>query len=223
MPVIRFKKIKVEYLIGIAQGHEATPNLYYSPNWGIRFVFWQRLKTIFDLLKKRADKSGRCLDFGGGGGVFLPSLAALFNSVVIADLETKEAKRIVADFDLDNVSIETCDLLKERDRLGQFEAIVAADVLEHFQELDIVLPALASLLKPNGLLVTSLPTENYVYRFLRFVFNQEKPHDHYHSAYQVEQALINIGFEPIDRVWLPLQIRVFPLFRITAWRVAQKK
>lgn len=213
-----FIQIPREFLAEIATGSERIPSLYYHKNWFIREFFWLRLRFVYRRLLKYADKRGKCLDFGGGSGVFLPTLAGLFAKVVCIDLEIEEAEKVVKNYDLRNVVLVQKDIREAEFQEQEFDAIVAADVLEHFRDLRPAVSALHLWLKTDGYLFTSLPTENNVYRLLRKVFKIVKPEDHYHAGTEVETYLENNGFELVDKKYAPLIFNIFPLFIISAWR-----
>jgi 2-polyprenyl-3-methyl-5-hydroxy-6-metoxy-1,4-benzoquinol methylase len=159
-----------------------------------------------------------CVDFGGGAGVFLPTLARLFRRVTLVDLETRQAALVQARYQLNNVTLVQGDAATLNFDGQRFDAAVAADVLEHFKDLEPPVRWLHQWLKPGGLLFTSLPTENWVYVLLRKVFGIEKPWDHYHTGAQVEAWLASHGFTRVRTTCVPLGVPLAPLFFITAWR-----
>jgi len=87
--------------------------------------------------------------------------------------------------------------------------VIAADVLEHFQDLSFPVSVIKRWLKNDGRLYTSLPTENWIYTSLRKVFGVQKPEDHYHTGYEVERYLQSNGFKPIRKKFVPLVIICF--------------
>ena len=224
--MIPFIEIPAEFLRRIATGPqenevgdvENTPVLYFHPNPGIRISFWLRLRWIVALIDQHVSARGSVCDFGGGGGVLLPTLAGVFNRVVCVDRKLDEAREVRAHYQLENVELVDEDITSTK-REEAFDCIIAADVLEHFQDLSVPVSVIERWLSPSGFLMTSLPTENFVYVLLRLVFRVKKPEDHYHTAAQVEQYLSNRGFEKVARRYVPLRIALFPLFRITAWRL----
>ena len=169
-------------------------------------------------LKKYSKKKNKCLDFGGGGGVFLPTLSKLFSNVVSIDLEISEAEKICSAFNLINIDLIHADILSKELSDSTFDAIIAADVLEHFKDLKPAVKKINGWLKTDGVLVTSLPTENWVYVLLRLIFGVKKPFDHYHSGYEVECFLKNNGFERVHRSNVPLYFGILPLYLISVWR-----
>jgi len=216
----RFVRIPSEFLASIAEGSERIPTLYYSHGSLSGEIFWARLRFLHALVRRHADPSGSCLDFGAGGGVFLPTLAACFRAVVALDLETAEARRVVEHYALSNVTLRQGDLLEARPPEAPFQAIVAADVLEHFRELGPPTQRLREWLAPGGFLFTSLPSESGIYEWLRRLYGVSKPPDHYHTGWEVEAYLERSGFRRRERWFVPLRVRVAPLYLVSAWSAA---
>ena len=149
--------------------------------------------------------------------MFLALLALNFEHVDILDQNTDAARELAEKLELSNVSIINADARTYDYQGAQFDAIVAANVLEHFQDLTQPITNIKKWLHPNGFLFTSLPTENIFYRLLRIIFRKTKPHDHYHTAAEVEGCLKEHGFKKAAGLYHPLILRIFPLFRISAW------
>ena len=162
--------------------------------------------------------NGRCLDFGGGSGVFLPTLSQRFTHVTCIDIESSDAEKVCYKYGLNNVTVIEEDIRKVDYSTSKFDAIVAADVLEHFFHLEEPVETIRAWLSPEGYLFTSLPTENWVYVILRKFFGFEKPEDHYHKAAEVELFLQRSGFRAVRRTYLPFIIPFASLFIITAWK-----
>ena len=179
-----------------------------------------RFKWIAKRLEKHATRRNVCLDFGGGGGVLLPTLSRQFSRVVSIDLETKEAGQVLDHFRLSNVDLVEADIRSAILPDAPFDAIVAADVLEHFKEVEPAVAKLHCWLADDGVLVTSLPTENWVYSLLRVVFGVTKPDDHYYTGYAVEDVLQANGFKRAHRSNVPLYLPLAPLYLISVWQKA---
>ena len=127
---------------------------------------------------------------------------------------------VVAEYRLANVVLHERDLLAEPFAPQAFDAIVAADVLEHFSDTAPIASRLFEWLRDDGVLVTSLPSENWIYVLLRRVFDIEKPPDHYFTGAEVEASLGRAGFRPLARRTIPIGIPGTGLFLVTAWRKA---
>lgn len=219
MSKCKFIELDTNFLQSIATDSDRVPSLYFSRYWPVRKGFWMRLRMIYWLLLRFQRVREKCLDFGGGGGVFLPTLSGLFKSVICIDLENKEAQKTIQEYGLDNVRLIQGDITKGQISDAPFDAIVAADVLEHFKDLSSPIDALKRWLGSDGILYTSLPTENYIYTGLRKVFGVTKPWDHYHTGYEVEMCLESHGFRKVESISVPLYFKAFPLFLISVWRI----
>lgn len=210
---MRFVEIPQSIYRQLAPPGDERTDLYRSNNRIIRWIFWERLRQITRLIKV-SGVSGDCLDFGGGTGVLLPTLTAHFDEVCCMDLDARLARSIASEFNLQNVSILESDVSCPATSL--YDAIIAADVLEHFKDLDMPVDAIERRLMPGGWLFTSLPTETWLYELIRKLIGKTKPADHYHSADAVEAFLRARGF----RRWLHVSIphaELVPLFSISAW------
>ncbi len=189
--------------------------MYVRDNILIRKFFWLRL--IFHAIRKFNNPAHDCLDVGGGSGAFLPTLASFFASVECIDLYIEVAGYIVEKFRLDNVTLHSHSILETGLADRKFEAIVAADVLEHFTDLTPPMDAIWNLMDDDGILYTSVPTESKLYGLLRRIFRMSKPEDHYHSGAEVEENLKRRGFILLQRRYVPLILPILPLYIISVW------
>jgi len=210
----RLVKLPPNYLRSIATVSDRMPKLYYHPIKLARDFFWLRLSVLAQLASEYAVRKDYCLDFACGSGIFLPTLSRMFKQVVGIDLEMTEAKQLAGDYQLPNVQLIEGDIATaELNR--QFDAIFSADVLEHFSDLQLPVRQLKQWLGPEGVLLTSLPTENWLTRLTRIVGGYKKPWDHYHTGREVENFLTASGFIKIaSRIVVPL----FPLYYLGVWR-----
>lgn len=160
---------------------EAAFPAYSHQNPAINWLFWQRLRKAMDFLEKNGPYQ-QVLDFGCGSGVLLPFLAGISKQVVAADLDLAPFQRMTRvmrfpeNIELLDLAVSSFDALPE----GSFDIITALDVLEHIDDLSESLEALLRLLKPEGLLVVSGPTENIFYRIGRRLAGEEYS-GHYHE------------------------------------------
>jgi 2-polyprenyl-3-methyl-5-hydroxy-6-metoxy-1,4-benzoquinol methylase len=223
-----FIEIPPDFIKGILRheevdGIERIADVYVSRGSLASRVFWMRLRMIHSLIRRVARERGTALDFGGGAGIFLPTMSRLFRRVVCIDLLTSEAEAVCKEYRLDNTRVVRADIGTADLAEAPFDAIVAADVLEHFRDLTMPVDRILGWLGPNGILYTSLPTESWLYVMLRKVFRVTKPVDHYHTAAEVEAYLVSRGLVRVARTFVPIPLRVlsmFALFRVTAWRKA---
>lgn len=192
-------------------------NIYAHPNPIARDIFWQRLECLFAYLRKYTDKNCRIIDVGGGSGVFLKGLAQYFERVDMIDMDACEAKFLKEHYRLDNVNIHEMNLSEfQTDTL--YEAVIFADVLEHFEDLSFPLQWVRANLDIHGLLFISLPTENFLYDLGRKIVRKAKPADHYHSSRTVVGFLEENGFEIVADSFAPVYLIPIPLFQIVVLR-----
>lgn len=214
----KFVRIENAFLASVGTDSDRIPTLYYSKYTLVSKFFWMRLRLVYRLICKFSYRRKKCLDFGGGGGVFLPTLCNIFEHVTCVDLEDEEAHQIISHYNLNNISLIHGDVSQVAMPDAPFDTIVAADVLEHFKDLSVAIDAIIPWLSDGGVFYTSLPTENWIYVFLRKVFHIEKPWDHYHTAQEVESYLKSRGFYKVKGLYVPLYLPLFSLFRISAWQ-----
>jgi SAM-dependent methyltransferase len=203
--IVRIEQSRMEALVGNL-GNEDTPGVYTDRSFFVRELFWRRLAALFHLSQPPARH--RVLDFGGGNGVLTPTLSRSYQEVVCVDLRTEMAEEIARTDHLPNVTIRAGDLLQLGLPHGHFDTIVAADVLEHIQDLDTLVTEFARLLVAGGELLASVPSENRFYEIGRRVFGYTKPEDHYHEASYVEGVvcqrlpMTRRRYFPINVSWL---------------------
>ncbi|EDZ62407.1 SAM-dependent methyltransferase [Sulfurimonas gotlandica GD1] len=188
-------------------------NIYTHPLFLARDIFWQRLEYAFKYLKKYTKPTDKILDFGGGSGVFCKTLASYYDDVSIIDLDVDEAKNIISHYDINNVTLINEDINKYK-MDGKYDVIIATDVLEHFYDLEAPINFFNKFLKKDGILLVTLPTENWVYELGRKIVNKQKPEDHYHSSNHVINFLKKSNFKEIEKRFIPKYIVPIPLFEV---------
>lgn len=211
-------RIPADVMRRITDVHQER-NIYVHPNPLARDIFWQRLEVLIGLIRAHARPTARVLDFGGGSGAFLKALTAYFAHVDLVDLEPADAIAIRDHLGLANVTIHPADI-RTFAPSTPYDVIIAADVLEHFQDLSVPLSFVQQYLAVGGLLCVSLPSENALYRLGRVVTRKTKPLDHYHSAAQVLTDLRSQGFTTVAHRWAPRYGLPLPLFDIAILRRA---
>ncbi|MBU4478994.1 MAG: class I SAM-dependent methyltransferase [Candidatus Omnitrophica bacterium] len=108
----------------------------------------------------------RTLDVGGGGGPFTIQCLKNGNTVTLVDSNKlnidKAAKKINLMGFCGQPKIEAvaCDIRKYKTEY-KFDQIILFEVLEHIKADQEVLDKLSSLLKPDGQLLFSSPSDNY--------------------------------------------------------------
>ncbi|MCC7118275.1 MAG: class I SAM-dependent methyltransferase [Anaerolineales bacterium] len=191
---------------------EAAFPAYSHRNPFINRLFWQRLRKVMDYIQTRQPYQS-ILDFGCGSGVMLPFLASVSAQVTALDVDLLPLQSVQKYIPLaQNVAVQDATQTRLADLpQNAYDLIVALDVLEHVHDLPKTLSELFGLLKPNGQLIVSGPTENILYQVGRKLAGPE-----YSGAYH-ERGIAEIKTEilklaPIQRIatlYPPL-----PLFEI---------
>src|SRR5690606_1409986 len=115
-------------------------------------------------------KSCDVLDFGCGTGLFSYHLASKGHRVLALDLDLTPVKMLESQIEYpEKIEFAEGDFLAFDFGDRRFDFISALDVLEHIplDELPKYLEKFAALLKPNGAMVVSGPTENFLYKLGR--------------------------------------------------------
>ena len=143
-------------------------NLYFSKNFLKRFFIRRNFNNIITG-SANASRKEKVLDFGPGMGIMLPALAKEFKRVVAIDIDEKQlnsAKILVSECKIENIDFI---LGKEENELaifddGAFDCIIADNVLEHIVETGPIISEFYRILSDKGMLIISLPSENFIYR-----------------------------------------------------------
>lgn len=216
-----FKAYKNDYCSAIRQvlsGIEANRfdmaafPAYSHRNPLIRWLFWQRLRIVMNYIQSKASVE-RVLDFGCGSGVMLPFLSEVSEQVVGADVDLTPITRMQEYIPLDsNVQvIDTSIVPLTNYATDSFDFIIALDVLEHVNDIESIMLDLIKLLKINGQVIISGPTENVFYRVGRKVAGPEFSGAYHKRGIVDIRTLLNkyVKTEKIATLYWPV-----PLFEI---------
>ncbi|HEY9153011.1 MAG TPA: methyltransferase domain-containing protein [Anaerolineales bacterium] len=195
---------------------EAGFPAYSHRNPLINWLFWQRLRKTMDSIEGNAPYQ-RVLDFGCGSGVLLPFLGSVAKNVIALDVDLIPFERMKQHIDFP-ANIEVHDIrIFPLDQLpaASFDLITALDVLEHVEDLPGTLTGLLRLLKLNGRLIVSGPTENIFYQIGRRVAGREYTGDyHERGIAEIKHQLGSLArVEQIAVLYWPVPL--FDLFSAT--------
>jgi 2-polyprenyl-3-methyl-5-hydroxy-6-metoxy-1,4-benzoquinol methylase len=191
---------------------EAAFPAYSHRNPLINWLFWQRLRKVMEYVQSPTPYE-KILDFGCGSGVMLPYLSSISTQVIAMDVDLLPIQSVQKYIPLaKNVEVKDATKTAITDLpANSFDLIIALDVLEHVHDLPKTLSELLGLLKPNGQLIVSGPTENILYRLGRKVAGPE-----YSGAYH-ERGIAEIKTELLKTVRLQHIATLYwpiPLFEI---------
>lgn len=138
---------------------------YTNPNPLMRWLTWERTRIILNAIGK-CPTIKNTLDFGCGYGILIPYLLQHSSKTLAFDLMIDELKPIGDRLGWKNISYAS-DLKSLDGKEGTFDLILAAEVLEHVDDLDGTIQLFHNLLEPGGRLIISGPTENFLYKIGR--------------------------------------------------------
>lgn len=120
------------------------------------FILLARYKFAVRFLKR----TDTVLDAGCGHGVGTVLLSRFAKRVVGADVDRAMIERNQKEYrDIANASFTTIDLVRPDPALGQFDAVVSLDVIEHFEkdQTRTVAANYAGLVRENGFALIGTP------------------------------------------------------------------
>ncbi len=179
---------------------------YVHPNRAAAYVAWLRLFAAVDLADRHT-RWGPVLDFGASVGELAHVLPHTARPYGFIEQEEPAARQL-----LENVPHAERHTLDDAPA-DHFSVVFALDALEHNENYAELLEALATKLRPDGLLIVSGPTENALYKLGRLVARFDS---HYHETnIHAIEAAAERTLRRVDVTTVPFGV---PLFRISAWR-----
>ncbi len=144
----------------VCNGIEVQDVLYQSRNPTRRYLHRRRKTWVLRQIEAWAPRTaGRvALEVGPGSGVYLPSLSRRFVSVVASDVMfafLDRARLLSAQYD--NLSIKQDDIARTSHQAGSMDLVLCTEVVEHIPQVERVIPSLAGLLAPDGVLILTTP------------------------------------------------------------------
>lgn len=155
------------------------------PGWGFPDNARRVIQgEVFTKVLNGSDFSGRCLNAGSGEGLFNSFLDSRPGIQQVTDIDIKEPN--AAPNHLRTVGSLTNMPLPD----SHFDSCLCTEVIEHIEDDAQAVAELARVLKPNGLLLLSVPTPPAPY-------DDEHVREGYTLA-QITQLLESSGFEVIN-------------------------
>jgi SAM-dependent methyltransferase len=139
---------------------ELQETLYTSRNPTRRWLHNTRRERVINELR-RAAASGtphRALEVGPGSGVYLPTLATLYDEVVATDIEEaflEHARKLAVEHS--NLTVRADDITSSGLEPETFDTVLCSEVIEHIADSRAALAGMHRALRRGGLLVLSTP------------------------------------------------------------------
>lgn len=122
-----------------------------------RFTDNKRLKFIESCLQQGIPAQGRVLDVGCGNGVISRHLGQFGYDVLGIDISQKTIDVARSKNKLPNVRFEAISAEALKAQGQQYDAVICSEVLEHLDQPGILLETIAAALKPEGMLIVTVP------------------------------------------------------------------
>ncbi len=122
----------------------------------LRWVLGRPLPRMLELASEAVRGRRRVLEVAAGTGIVTSAIARTSDSVVATDYAAAMVEALeqrVQDAELKNVTCEQADIYALSYATGEFDAVVAANVLHLVPDLPAAIQALRDVTKPGGLLV----------------------------------------------------------------------
>lgn len=174
------------------------------------WLFWKRIEIALKMAEIEENQS--VLDFGCGGGVTFKYLSERDCSIVGCDSGFCEmAKQVCQWLDIKAKIYPVLSQIEE----SEFDCILALDVLEHVQEIDLCIEKLLELAHNKTRIIISGPTESVLYRSGRWFAGFSGGY-HHRTIYDIEKKFDE---KKLKRITLKKLYFPITLFRISSWRV----
>jgi 2-polyprenyl-3-methyl-5-hydroxy-6-metoxy-1,4-benzoquinol methylase len=118
----------------------------------------QTASRIIESSKEFLEKDNYVLDFGCGSGAITNKLARVVKAIDAIDISSgmlEFAEKQAEESSIDNINYIKTSLFDERFQDKQFDAILAFNVLHYIEDTQKLIERIDSLLKPNGLFISS--------------------------------------------------------------------
>lgn len=187
----------------------------------IRWLMFRRLDVIRKMALKELTRDGThsgraALDFGCGIGMMIPDLAPRVGKLYLCDEQLTPARATAEWFRAGNVVCLPPEELETRIDNSSLDVVIAADVLEHVDDLPTVVDTLRRKMRAGGALIVSGPTESWAYRCGRKIAGFSGEY-HVRGVFEVEEGIRRTGLVREQLRQLPFPLAP-ALFRITLWR-----
>jgi len=195
---------------------EVSVPAYLHKNFLVRKIFQNRIKTAYKMTSF-TDKT--VLDYGCGSGIFLESLSEEISKGIGLDLDIEIAKKIITSKNI------TLTQIKNESDVLQFtniDIITSFDVLEHVHNLDSLVEGFNQILRPEGFLIISGPSENSLYGFARRIAgigvkgNLKGKEEHIRDIFNIKNKILNQNFE------IQNDISLWNLFHVIGFKKKNK-
>ena len=131
----------------------------------------QTASKIIELNNQYLEKDQCILDFGCGAGAITNKLAKSFRFIEAIDISSgmiTVAKKQAKENDITNINYSQTSIFDDRLKEETFDAILAYNVLHYIEDIPSLMRRFHSLLKPNGIFISSTACLKEKRSFIRY-------------------------------------------------------
>lgn len=154
------------------------------------------------------------LDVGCGTGLITRQLNS--KSITALDINPWALERAKLNINKDNVNFILGDAEELPFLDEKFDIVVCTEMLEHVVRPDLALECINKVLKPGALLIGSVPSKNYIWKFRKVTTTTSPVQEPFHNNYTIK------GFKPLLSNFEILKIN-YCIFGLTIVFIAKKR
>ena len=178
---------------------------YNSSFFLVRNLFRKRIEEAIAF--SELTNTTVALDVGCGVGILMEQIHEICPDCKLYGIDIN--------VNVNRLNIPNCDFrVEDVTKLGFaedfFDIVYALDTLEHIENITDALNEIRRVLKPGGQFIVSGPTENFFYKFCRFLIKgtfseKEGPGAgaHLHTINGLDERIRAAGFQRKESVYLP--------------------
>ncbi len=163
----------------------------------------QTASKIIELSKEFLEKDNYLLDFGCGSGAITNKLAKITKSIEAIDISQgmlEFAQRQAEENSIENINYLQTSIFDERFKDESFDVILAFNVLHYIEDMPHLIERINSLLKPNGIFISStacLKEKRSLLKYLVFVLTKLgiMPKTNFYKKNELETLIKNGNFD----------------------------
>lgn len=169
-------------------------------------------EAVYALIEQYLPASSRVADLAAGEGAFSVRLRDLGHDVVAVDASNDHWKVPSIEHRVIDLDSEFAEAVRSGD--GDFDAVVAIEIIEHLENPFRFVRECAKLVKPGGLLFVTTPNVEAVHSRLIFLYtgrlNAFGAYETVRPAHitpifkwKLDMILAEAGFEPVEEIFTP--------------------
>ncbi len=157
---------------------------------------------IIESSKEFLEKDNYILDFGCGSGAITNKLAKVAKAIDAIDISSgmlEFAKKQADENSIGNIKYMKTSIFDERFKDNTFDVVLAFNVLHYIEDMPSLLERISSLLKPNGVFISStacLKEKRSFMRYLVLVLTKLgiMPNTNFYNKIELETLIENGNF-----------------------------